>query len=889
MLETIYWTRKKHLKPDYKRVQMLTTDVEKPADSDGNEDRELEMKRMQYDIILSEIRNILNVVLPSSFSTDYSINQSLPSKIWRDLNRRYGVTTSVSIGKTLTAFDLSTCNPSYRDVDHLMEQSRKSFNTLNSELRQLLGLSEDVQPIREEILSIHVLRCLPQEKASAIPASKPKDFKVERMFTLIKQHVVASSSEHKVNNVGVKRGSKGKAKVSKARVNNVISKGKRKFTENTSSSSSKACFYCFSPDHFKNDCPTRAKDREVGIYKMNVNSRPSKVPATAEQKKAIAAASKPKGMPIKTQVSAILAETEDRGTPPREYVGTPVPLTPTPPPSPSLFTPEVEPVQAEVITNLYNNLDKYVSNKLWVIDTGAGKSITGYRSMILKHSRTSENLTEFITPLPGASSCSEFKGIIKFNVLTNLGSLNCVINDVHYVPNWENNILSLYALRCAGFTLVESNNPKYLLLKKDDHLIVAREIAGVYYLQTRPPQSELISHAQETMIKDPALISKALKDWHLKLGHLNKQSLIKLISKRLVEGLPFVPSSLLNKVPFFCKVCAESKHNRMTYKNKTGSRPDKFFHTIHSDTMQVEIPGTYGNLTKIKYIQNFVDDYSSYKWIFLETSIGGNKTLENLKKIQAKVKNSHDLNLKVFRSDNGTEYINKTLTDHLNQLGIEYEESNVECKEENGSSERYNQTLMNYVRCMLLGSGMPKRFWPEAAMYAHYILNRLPTRRLQGKSPYEMATKLKPNLGKLPIWGTACFAHVPANNRPHKKLASRATRCRFLGLDSKHKDAFRLYNLETRSIFVSRDVRFNTTFTDHLHNRSFASEEPLITSEELQDLLTQASLTSELTGSAGAIPTDHDAQTTQTQSLASGGGNNAFKTSRSSTCLDQSY
>ena len=190
-----------------------------------------------------------------------------------------------------------------------------------------------------------------------------------------------------------------------------------------------------------------------------------------------AAASKPQGMPIKTQVSAILAETEDRGTPPRNWgeLLPAVPLTPTPPPSPSLLTPEVEPVQAEVITNLYNNLDKYVSNELWVIDTGAGKSITGYRSMILKHSRTNENLTEFITPLPGASSCSEFKGIIK------LGSLNCVVNDVHYVPNWENHILSLYPLRCAGFTLVESNNPKYLLLKKDDHLIVAREIAGVYY------------------------------------------------------------------------------------------------------------------------------------------------------------------------------------------------------------------------------------------------------------------------------------------------------------------------------------------------------------------------------------------------------------------------
>ena len=114
----------------------------------------------------------------------------------------------MSIGKTLTVFDLCTSNPSYRDVDHLMEQSRKSFNTLNSELRQLLGLPEEVQPIREEILSIHVLRCLPQEKASAIPSSKPKDFKIERMFILIKQHVVACNSEHKINNVGVKVGVK---------------------------------------------------------------------------------------------------------------------------------------------------------------------------------------------------------------------------------------------------------------------------------------------------------------------------------------------------------------------------------------------------------------------------------------------------------------------------------------------------------------------------------------------------------------------------------------------------------------------------------------------------------------------------------------------------------
>jgi len=277
----------------------------------------------------------------------------------------------------------------------------------------------------------------------------------------------------------------------------------------------------------------------------------------------------------------------------------------------------------------------------------------------------------------------------------------------------------------------------------------------------------------------------------MKLGHLNKQTLIRIISTRLADGVPYIPSNLLNKAPFFCKVCALSKHNRMSYKNKQGSRPSEFFHCVHSDTMKVEVPGTYGKNTRIRYIQNFIDDYSSYKWIFFESSINASHTLRHLKLIQAHVKNKYEKSLKVFRSDNGTEYTNKQVSDHLVQEGVTHEMSNVECKEENGASERYNQTLMNYARSMLIGSGMPKRFWPEAAMYAHYMLNRLPTKRLKGKSPYEVVTGKKPDLGRFPIWGTACYAHVPENQRPCKKLEPRATRCRFLGIDLQHKDSFR--------------------------------------------------------------------------------------------------
>lgn len=857
---------KKHLKPYFTRVQILTTDVAEPAKSveDGDDQEKISLS---YELTIAEVRNTLNVVLPNSFSTDYSINQNKPYKIWKDLQRRYGVTTSVSIGKTLTAFDLSTCNPVYESVDQLMINSRKAFNTLNSELRQLLGLSDKVQFLPEELLSIHVLRCLPQEKAAQVPASKPKDFKIENMFRAIKQHVIANS--------------KGLQKV---KVNNVIAQSrKRKVISETPSSK---CFYCFEPDHMKGDCKVRIRDRANLIFKGNIHAKASKRPASADQVKAAKQQTfnAPSFARESSQVNAISEQEPGQVDEAIEQVSSQVnsiqegemevddylcPLQDL-----SLIEQFPEP-DDEVINDLYTSLDDYHSNKLWVIDTGAGKSITGLGRLIIKDTRSTENPTEFQSPLPNSlNTCSKFKGTINITVNSNFGCLNFSVFDVYFVPGWDNNILSLYTLRQAGFTLVETRNPKFLVLRKDKHLVVAREIGGVYYLQTRDKPSELVNHIQESLIRDPLQISKTLKEWHMALGHLNKQALIKIMSQRLIEGIPYVPSSLLSKVPFFCKVCAQSKHNRMSYRNKTGSRPDKFFHRIHSDTMKVEVPGTYGNNTKIRYIQNFVDDYSSYKWIFLEDKINGAKSLSHLKQLQAQVKNKHDLDLKIFRSDNGSEYINDALITHLKLSGIDYEESNVECQEENGSSERYNQTLMNYARSMILGSGMPKRFWPEAVMHAHYLLNRLPTRRLNGKSPYEIANKIKPKLGKLPIWGTACYAHVPEKHRPHKKLAPRATRCRFLGLDLRHKDAYRLYNLETSSVFVSRDVRFNTTFTDQLHKRSFSEDEPLITSNELQALLTQAAKTSELSGSAGVPnPTDHDAQSTQLQAtLASGGG-----------------
>jgi hypothetical protein len=49
----------------------------------------------------------------------------------------------------------------------------------------------------------------------------------------------------------------------------------------------------------------------------------------------------------------------------------------------------------------------------------------------------------------------------------------------------------------------------------------------------------------------------------------------------------------------------------------------------------------------------------------------------------------------------------------------------------NGVVERFNQTIIELVRSMLIAKNLPAFLWESAIKYAAYIRNRSPTRALQ--------------------------------------------------------------------------------------------------------------------------------------------------------------
>ncbi|MBW0540910.1 hypothetical protein O181_080625 [Austropuccinia psidii MF-1] len=102
--------------------------------------------------------------------------------------------------------------------------------------------------------------------------------------------------------------------------------------------------------------------------------------------------------------------------------------------------------------------------------------------------------------------------------------------------------------------------------------------------------------------------------------------------------------------------------------------------------------------------------------------------------------------VKVLRMDNGGEFNNQALLKWLLSAVIKHEHSLPFFHQQNGIAERYNRTIADMGRTILLGSGLPKSFWGHAFMWAAYTNNMIPNLHTGTKAPSEILFGHKPNL-----------------------------------------------------------------------------------------------------------------------------------------------
>lgn len=169
------------------------------------------------------------------------------------------------------------------------------------------------------------------------------------------------------------------------------------------------------------------------------------------------------------------------------------------------------------------------------------------------------------------------------------------------------------------------------------------------------------------------------------------------------------------------------------------------------------------------------------------------------------VKTHFHKKVKVFRSDNGTEFVNRQMAQLFSEQGIHHQRSCPYSPQQNGVVERKHRTLLNSARALMFHSGLPLKFWPYSLLTATWILNRIPSEVLDWLSPCEVLFKKEPDFSMLRPFG--CLAYA-MNLSPYRgKFDTRSIKCIFLGYNHSHK-GYQLNDLDNHNVFVSRDVKF---------------------------------------------------------------------------------
>jgi transposase InsO family protein len=207
------------------------------------------------------------------------------------------------------------------------------------------------------------------------------------------------------------------------------------------------------------------------------------------------------------------------------------------------------------------------------------------------------------------------------------------------------------------------------------------------------------------------------------------------------------------------------------------------------------------SLNNNRYFILFIDDFSRMTWVYFIKE--KSEVFGIFKKFKTLVEKQSGKHIKKLRSDRGKEYNSHEFDKFCEDEGIERQLTVAYSPQQNGVSERKNRTVMEMARSMMKDKGLPNIFWAEAVYTAVYILNRCPTRAVQDKTPIEIWCGKKPSAKHLRVFGSICYIHVPKQKR--HKLEDKTTKGIFLGYSTQSK-GYRIYNLQTKKLDVSRDV-----------------------------------------------------------------------------------
>nr|GFA86552.1 hypothetical protein [Tanacetum cinerariifolium] len=261
--------------------------------------------------------------------------------------------------------------------------------------------------------------------------------------------------------------------------------------------------------------------------------------------------------------------------------------------------------------------------------------------------------------------------------------------------------------------------------------------------------------------------------WHRRLSHLNFDTINLLSKNDIVVGLPklkFVKDHL-------CSSCELGKAKRKSFHTKLTLSSKRRLQLLQMDLCG---PIRVASINGKRCVLVIVDDYSRYTWThFLRSK---DETPEVLIDFLRLVQRGLQAQVRVVRTDKGTEFLNQTLHAYFAAEGILHQTSVARTPEQNDVVERQNRTLVDAARTMLSATKVPLFFWAESI-------------------------------------ATACFTQNHGENLDKKK--EKGDECIFVGYSTQSR-AYRVFNKRTRVIMET--IHVNSDELPHTASDQISSD-----------------------------------------------------------------
>ena len=275
-----------------------------------------------------------------------------------------------------------------------------------------------------------------------------------------------------------------------------------------------------------------------------------------------------------------------------------------------------------------------------------------------------------------------------------------------------------------------------------------------------------------------------------------------------------------NKRDFVCQVCPKAKQHRLPFPSSSISATS-VFELLHIDTW-----GPYHTKTPAghRYFLTIVDDFSRGTWTHL--MVTKDEALTLIKRFVAMAKTQFEKTVKIIRSDNALELARSfEALSFFAETGIKHETTCIHTPQQNGVVERKHKHLLEVSRALMFQSSMPLKYWGECVLTATYLINRMPTKVLKGKTPFEILFGQIPSYDHLRVFGSLCFMTTPKQGRD--KFQDRAKTCVFIGYPF-GKKGYKILELATSKIHESRDVVFHENVFPFAESEKDGKDNPFI-------------------------------------------------------------